>query len=79
MQVLQTTPSCAPAMTMLADVCVTPSDQKHRRSLLRQRLHILEQLKVADPLRRLYWNAQLLSLLTSQASVAGNNKCAEVR
>lgn len=69
-QVLKATPSCPPAMTMLADLCVISADQTRRQSLLRQRLHVLEQLKVADPLRRPYWKAQLL---TTQASVAGSN------
>ena len=79
MQVLETTLSCPPAMTMLADVCVNPSNQKHRQSLLRQGLHILEQLKVADPLRDPYWRAQLHSLLTMQASAADNATGAEVQ
>ena len=57
LQVLDEAPSCPPALTLLADVCMICTHQGSGQ-LCMHGLHVLQELANADPLRTPYWRAQ---------------------
>ncbi|DBB06477.1 TPA: CAAX geranylgeranyltransferase alpha subunit [Trebouxia sp. C0004] len=62
LQVLEATPSCPPALTLLGDICTMGTVQERKKCLV-QHLHILQELYNADPLRCPYWKAQVQHLV----------------
>ena len=53
-------------MTMLADICMSSIGHSQQTAALKQSQHMLEELKIADPLRLPYWRAQLRQLSDSE-------------
>ena len=57
-------------MAMLAKLCMSCARQKCEQFSVKQSKHILQELKVADPLRFAYWEAQLHQLLDLKSAYA---------